>query len=196
MNQPTGDSQQTHLTESEVSAYLSGIVGHAQRERIQAHLSRCDECTEELTEVWRLTREAAPALARRPHRMIIGVAAGIAAVMALFLWTGRQPFSSENQFREPALTFAAPPRPLAPLGTAQAPITLRWSAVPSTNRYRVILFDREGSVIWETEVRDTVAPLADSVPVVPGSSYFWKVQAETGLGRSTESPLTEFEVLP
>jgi hypothetical protein len=71
---------------------------------------------------------------------------------------------------------------------------LRWTAVPGADRYRVTLFDADGRVLFETQVPDTIAALADSVSLQAGRPYFWKVEARTGFDRWTGSSLAEFRV--
>jgi hypothetical protein len=195
MTHSAGDSQRTHLTEAEVSGYLSGIFGEAQRKLIQAHLAGCDECTHELAEVWQLRPpRAGVTYGRQPRSVAFGAAAGIAALLALLVWAGRDRDAGPPEFREPAISFAAAPSPIAPLGTVTPPIAFQWSSVPSADRYRLLVHDRDGSVVWEAVLHDTTVGLPDSVQVSPGKSYLWKVKAEAGWGRSAESPLTRFEI--
>jgi hypothetical protein len=54
------------------------------------------------------------------------------------------------------------------------------------------LYAPEGRVIYEAELPDTAAPLPDSVSLVPGRQYLWKVDARTGWDRWTSSPLLRF----
>lgn len=70
----------------------------------------------------------------------------------------------------------------------------RWSLVAGADRYRVTVFDAGGRVMYATEVADTSVPFPDSVALVPGASYLWKVDARTGFDRWTGSELAEFRV--
>lgn len=195
MGNPQIENQGGHLTESEVSGYLSGIHDEPRRRLIQTHLSSCDECSREVAEVWRLSQSREPIRMRRPARKLVVAAAGIAAALAIILWPAHDQ-SDQPRLRDPAQTFAAPPTPLMPKGRTHPPIILQWNSVPHAASYQVVVYDSEGSVVWEARVRDTMAALPDTARLVFGSPYLWKVEAETGWGRSAESPLTEFELLP
>jgi len=71
---------------------------------------------------------------------------------------------------------------------------LRWSPVAGADRYRVTVFDATGGVVYATEVSDTVVAFPDSVALVPGDSYLWKVDARTGFDRWAASELAEFTI--
>ena len=62
--------------------------------------------------------------------------------------------------------------------------------------YRVVLFDAGGRVLYEAQVADTSAPLPDSVTLVPGRPYLWKVEARTGVARWSASDLVRFSIAP
>jgi hypothetical protein len=109
---------------------------------------------------------------------------------------GRQ--GSEDQpvptHRAPAITAADQPAAIAPVGVADRPDSLRWSAVSGADLYRVTLFRADGRVLYEAQLRDTAAALADSVGLIAGSSYLWTVEARTGWDRWTSSRLFRFSV--
>jgi len=71
---------------------------------------------------------------------------------------------------------------------------LRWSHVAGADRYRVTVFDATGGLVYATEGSDTVVAFPDSVALVPGASYLWKVDARTGFDRWATSELAEFRV--
>jgi hypothetical protein len=73
-------------------------------------------------------------------------------------------------------------------------VTFRWSPVAGADRYRVSLFDAEGSVLWESEVAGSTAALPDSVRLTPATPYLWQVAARTGVGRWSAAPLTDFRL--
>src|SRR5438876_961968 len=50
------------------------------------------------------------------------------------------------------------------------------------------------AVVFATEASDTVALFPDSIALVPGASYLWKVDARTGFDRWAASELAEFRV--
>jgi hypothetical protein len=71
---------------------------------------------------------------------------------------------------------------------------LRWSPVAGADRYRVTVFDATGGVVYASESADTVVAFPDSVALVSGASYLWKVDARTGFDRWAASGLAEFRV--
>ena len=60
------------------------------------------------------------------------------------------------------------------------------------DRYQVTLFDQAGSVLWETHTTDTAVAVPETIRVVPGVPFYWKVAARTELGRWVASDLTSF----
>jgi hypothetical protein len=88
----------------------------------------------------------------------------------------------------------AAPAAISPAGPTSAARALRWHAVTGADRYRVTLFDADGSVLFEAMLSDTVAALPPSVIVPDGRSYYWIVAARTGFDRWESSDLAEFSV--
>lgn len=86
------------------------------------------------------------------------------------------------------------PTPIAPSGVVAGVDRLQWTSVSGADRYRVTLFSAQGSVLYETEVRDTIVPLPDSVRLAAGTPYLWKVEARTGFDRWTGSELVTFTI--
>jgi hypothetical protein len=58
----------------------------------------------------------------------------------------------------------------------------------------VTLFDSTGTVVFDTESMDTTSSLPDSVRLVAGQRYLWKVEARTDIGRWVASDLIEFSL--
>jgi hypothetical protein len=83
---------------------------------------------------------------------------------------------------------------MSPVGAVAAAPLLRWAPVDGADRYRVTLFDADGEVLYETELTDTVAPVPDTVAVLPGQTYLWKVEARTDFDRWVGSELVEFSI--
>jgi hypothetical protein len=66
--------------------------------------------------------------------------------------------------------------------------------VPGAELYRMTLYQADGRAIYEIETRDTTVAIPDSVQLVSGNSYLWKVEARTGWNRWSASRLFEFSV--
>jgi hypothetical protein len=71
---------------------------------------------------------------------------------------------------------------------------LRWESAAGADLYRVTLFQRDGRVMYRSELRDTAAALPDSVCLAAGGSYLWKVEARTGWEQWASSPLVDFSI--
>lgn len=187
MTDPGGSA---HLEVEQVAGYLEGRLEPSERARVEAHLADCVECTSEIVDVRRL---AGPATSKIRLWSVISAAA--AAGVLLAVWTGYGGLSrGRAEFRELPTPSAGAPTPLAPSGTDTVPVTFRWSPVAGADRYRVSLFDVEGSVVWEGEVASSTAALPDSIRLTPLTPYLWQVKARTGAGRWSAAPLTEFRL--
>jgi hypothetical protein len=104
------------------------------------------------------------------------------------------PEVSSSTTREPPVTAAAAPRPLAPVGAAVAARAFAWSRVPGASLYRVTVFDSAGATLFESDQADTVLRLPDSVAVLPGAPYLWKVAAQVSFDRWASSELVRFRL--
>ncbi len=68
--------------------------------------------------------------------------------------------------------------------------------MPDADRYRVTLFDASANLLFDVQTTDTSATLPDSLHIVPGRSYLWKVEARTAWDRWAASELIEFRAMP
>jgi len=179
-----------HLEAGEVAAFLHHALSAQARKRVEAHLDECARCRAELVQVARLIRTAP---SRRRYVLPMSLAA--AAVLVLLL-TPSVHIPGRPEYREPAITTTAAPATISPLGEVGAARELIWSAVPRAGRYRVMLMDDGGTLLWRIETSDTTAAIPDSVRLRTGAQYFWKVEAETGFGRWVASDLIDFVIGP
>ena len=204
------------LDEMTVAMLAEPGVTLAARPRLVAHLAGCARCRDQLTSVMHLLRDSVvaaeirrtdtPTAAPVTHRWRVA-GAGVATALvasAMFAIAGSgsrasriQPSASasaEERRREPSVATTAAPTLIAPLGVVAAADTFRWSGVPHADRYRVTVFDREGSVVWEAEAIDTAMAPQRSIGRPFGTAYLWKVEARTGWDRWVASELVEFSV--
>ncbi len=183
-----------HLESGEIAAYLDNALAPADRARLEAHAAACDECRAELVETSGLLRTLPR---RRRWYVPAGTVAAAAAAVFLVVWTGSVKVPpGPPGFREPALTTSVAPVGIAPHGVTGTAARLVWTGVPHADRYRLILFDATGSVVWETQTTQTSVLLPDSIRLLPGASYLWKVEAQTGWNRWVASDLVEFSLGP
>jgi hypothetical protein len=203
------------LDEMTVSAVAELGAGPADRD-VVAHLATCADCREQLASVARLLRH--PSVVAETHRTdrsatsrhlrwrVAGaIATALAAGLAFTIVgsgdrVGRTRaaagLADALPHREPSVTATLAPAPLAPLGTVAEADTFRWTSVPRADRYRLTVFDREGTVVWEAVGNDTALALPVSIARRGVPPYFWKVEARTSRDRWVESELFEFTVMP
>jgi hypothetical protein len=181
-----------HLDPRDVAAYVDRAAAPGDRARIESHLATCAECRAEVSDAARII--ATLPRSRRARRSVIVSAAGIAAMLLVFLFPRADRDKARTQHRESAVTATIPPVVLAPVGAVQSAAWFTWSSVPHASRYDVRVFDTEGSVVWHGETPDTVLALPPTIGLSPGHSYYWKVEAQTGFERSVSTELVEFSI--
>jgi len=199
------------LDEVALADAATGSFDDGRRNTDIAHLAACAHCRRRVADLSMLLAdptiaaevkraEAAPVPVRRRHvpRRRFLAAAGMLAAAAVTIVVGRPRGTPDDarEHRGPTITAAAAPLQLSPVGDVSGVGAFRWRAVAGTDRYRVTLFEATGRVLFEAQVTDTVVALPDSIVLLPGRSYLWKVEARTSWERWTPSDLTEFQVRP
>ncbi len=180
-----------HLDPRDVVAYVDRAATPSERARIESHLVTCPECRAEVSEAARII--ATLPRARETQKRALITAAGIAAVLLVFLMP-RVDRQVGLQHREAPVTTTVAPVILAPVGAVESADVVTWSSVPHADRYELRVFDSDASVVWRTETVDTVVSIPRTVSLRPGVSYYSKVQAHTGIERSTSTDLVEFSI--
>ncbi len=189
------------LDEMALASFADGSAS-AERDAHIAHVASCGHCRSQLAALLQLLSDPAIAAAVEPDksrrstaaRSILARAVSVAAAAALLLLVIPRGAEFLRDHRGPTITAGAIPTPMSPVGDVGPTRSLQWSAVSGADRYRVTLFDATGNVLLEKQITDTVLALADSISIVPGRSYLWKVEARTGYDRWAASELTEFRV--
>jgi hypothetical protein len=189
------------LDDETVAALAAGSTDPTLRASALPHLAECPRCRSAVASVARAlsdrsvsreVRKAEPLLRGSRYHVALPIAA--AAVLMLLVWSPRSLDEVQPGHRSPTISAAASPAPLSPVGTvADVPI-LRWSSVAGSDRYRVTLFESGGGVLFEQQLSDTAVALPDSVVLMPGRPYLWKVDARIGWDRWTTSEVVEFRV--
>ncbi len=186
------------LDELVIADFVEGRLAPEARPPVVAHLLTCARCRSLVRATRRLLADPAvtPEVPRRWRRWSVPLGIAAAAVLLLALW----PSSSDDRgpvpgLREPTLTTTVAPSPIAPRASVTRVDRLVWSSVPRAERYRLRLYDTEGSVLWTVETGDTSVALPDSVRLSPRVTYFWKVEAQTEWRRWAASDLVEFRVV-
>lgn len=183
-----------------IAALAAGTLRAEQRAAVVPHVASCARCRALVASVARALADGGVAREVRAvdkpgwHRVSwIALPVAAAAVLLLLVWP-RGADDGGPVHRAPPITAAPAPAPISPVGAVAEAPRLQWAAVPGADRYRVTLFDAGGSVLYETQLPDTVAALPDSIVLAPGRPYLWKVEAGTGFDRWAASELVEFSL--
>ena len=201
---PTGEC----LDPDVVAALAEGSLDADARARALHHVAQCASCRRAVASIAEaladgpITHEIEVVEGRagkwwrhRTFRIALPLAA--AAAVLIFVWSPallRSPVNERESPHRAGSQRNAVPTPIAPSGTVAGVDRLQWNSVLGADRYRVTLFSAQGSVLYETEVRDTIVPLPDSVRLVAETAYLWKVEARTGFDRWTGSELVTFTI--
>lgn len=180
--------------------FVDGRLSADERRRVVAHLLTCARCRALVNATARFVAETAAAptvLKRRWARWSIPLSLAAAATLVLLLLPRGHDDGSTSALREPTVTSTIAPVPITPTpGASVARVDrLVWSSVPGAERYRVRLYDGDGSVLWTVETADTSAALPDSVRLRPRVSYFWRVEAQAEWMRWAASDLVAFQIV-
>ena len=187
------------LDELTVADFVEGRLGPQARAPIVAHLLTCARCRSVARATGRLLADRGVAAAvgsRRWRRWFLPLGIAAAAVLVLLVWprteeTGPPPGGTRGS------TAGRPvgPVPIAPRASVERVELFVWSSVPRVDRYRMRLYDAEGSVLWTLETADTAVALPASLALSPDITYFWKVEAEVQWQRWAGSDVVEFQLL-
>ena len=174
-----------------IAAIAEGSDDVAGSPLVLTHLLVCDRCCNEVASVARLleapdVRSEVDRLGRPRQRtlqrVVIGGGLVAAAAAAALVAVGRtsSPTLTKPVYREESVTAFAAPRLVVPLGAVAAINAFQWTSVPRADRYRVTVYSRDGSVIWEALTRDTVLTPPDLVRRTALDTVLWRVAAHVG----------------
>jgi hypothetical protein len=86
--------------------------------------------------------------------------------------------------------------PTADRVVARSELRFVWRRDDRSSGYRVIVTDSIGAPVWTEDVVDTSAAPPVSARLIPGTRYFWRVEALHADGSATQSDETPFRVRP
>lgn len=190
-----------HLDHDTIAALVEGSLDPAQRAQVLPHLAACATCRATVASVGcaladRKVSAAVSAVEGRGWRRWARVAVPVAAAAAVLVFVALPSPAGDVEpvHRAAPITAAPAPAAVAPVGAVAPTRRLEWEPVSGADRYRVTLFGSEGEVLYEAELAGTVAQLPDTVELVPGERYWWRVEARTGFDRWAASDLIEFTI--
>jgi hypothetical protein len=197
------DGQLAELAQSEASpdqAVLSHVATCAGCSSMLASLLRLLDDPHVRADVQQAERRYAASRRRTAVRATAGAATLAAALVAgLILRPDAMPdravVPDATLHRQSVSTTEIVPRIIAPAMPNTVPDTLRWTSVPFADRYRVLMFDRDGALTWEAQTRDTAIALPQRLRT-EAAAYLWKVEARTDWNRWVASEWAELAIPP
>jgi len=175
------------------------IVAVVERRGSEAHraavLNRLLATAEGRRELDLVRAAARASQAPRSRRLLVPLAIAATLVLAIM---GRSELRDEPAVDRIRGDATAGPIPLfAPPETLPDPDSTRfvWARLAAANSYELELLDDAGNILWTKTLQDTSAVLPDSVRLVRGRSYQWRVVALTEAG-TVASALRPLRVLP
>lgn len=181
---PATQAMPNCLDDESVVAFAEGTIDPAASDAL-THLLDCPRCCHEVAAVAGLFDDpnvgsAIERLDDPPQRSYGGarrlfgiLLAGALAAGLLFMLLPESQVA-KRAYREESLTGATAPR-LVSFADA-----FRWTSVPRADRYRITVFARDGTVIWETQTGDTTIAMPDAVVRAPDDTILWRVDAHVG----------------
>lgn len=177
-----------------------------------AHLAACPSCRETLASVTDLLLDPSVAAESARTMNVVGASAmrrwrvagvGVIAAAAVALLVGRPVggvrgadrdivAAGAEAHRAQVVTTTVAPTLIAPIGVTVGAESFTWTSVPKADRYRLTLFDRDGTMLWQAEGPDTAMVAPRSLVIGERATMLWKVEARTGWDRWVESDLVEF----
>ena len=172
----------------QVVGYVAGTLDPMERERVEAHLADCAECTSEVVETSRLRRRD------RASPRWLGVAAAAAAIIGVVI-VGPRIIPRRAQ----APTIRGTPSeltvsPVAPADdvTLQAFPEFTWHPLTGATAYHVAVTRATGDSVWDITTRDTTA--RPTVSEIEPGLFYWYVDALLEDGRSIAGGVHRFRI--
>jgi hypothetical protein len=195
------ETNDPHLKDDVLAAYLDGALPAAERRVAEDHLAECVTCRDELVDISKLVADRGRA--RRWPRLATSVAAVAAAAIAFAVvgpWRSAPGprAARDDRMRESTLVDGASRRAVEVVAPAEGdtvtPRELRfaWHPFAPGATYRFKLVNDTSFVLLKLDTVDTTVALPDSVQLVPGRSYTWWVDALTTDGRAASTGVRQF----
>lgn len=187
-----------HPSAGELAAYVDGVATDEEQRRVEAHLSRCATCREDLVVVRDAVRSKSSRL-----RWVAGAAA--AAVIALLLLTpamlddGTAP-TLRGPESDPAATGSVSAievvSPVDATPTPAADLRFVWRPAGPDAQYRLTVTTAAGDAVATITTADTVVTSLDGAELAPDTEYYWWVEALRADRETVETGLRSFRTAP
>ncbi len=212
-----------HVTEVEILLYIEDKLPPEDRKKLEAHVSRCDDCIAQFSAFARLSdvlgetiqvgisaaafKRAVAVVASQkstggwsfghvvsPLRVSLATLVVIGIVWTTYILVSPQQ-ASEFRSTENSLTrFTLSPPDGAELNESTP--TFHWTPVARTSVYNFNLMNESGVTVWNWDVRDTMVILPSSVVLLPGKTYLWRVESFLADKTHERSALHVFTYVP
>jgi len=209
-----------HLTEADILLFLNDNLPDEERIKYEKHLADCEVCSEKLADIYRLedrlkssnppgvdieSLEKAKKLVDNKEngnhflvnfrRFSAAAIFLLAALLAVWLWTGPEYSGQQEEFRSgDKTTVVQPSHPKDGASLALNHPEISWEPVENAISYRLIIFSENGVELWSQQAEKTEMILPGSLPLNPNSRYLWKVKAVLPDGRMISSPIQSFQL--
>ncbi len=145
-----------HPSDEELGAYLGHELEGKALRGVELHLARCALCRQELIDAKEVLRTPR----RVRWRVLAPVAAAAAAVLLFMAWPPDGPLPSERPIhRDAPAEIGVAPVPVSPVGAEGEITDLLWIKAPGADRYRLTLYDQDGTVLWRATTADSLISL-------------------------------------
>ena len=181
----------THLSPEAVAGYIDGALPNEERRKAELHLSSCAECREDVRAIRGLQHS------QRPRWSLVLLPAAAAAAVLLVIGLPRQTTTPSEIRSGPDIEQRigiVSPAPSAEITPGM--VTFIWRSAGAGASYVITLQESDGRVAWTSSIADTLATLPDNVPLSPGRTWFWFVDAMLPDGRSLSTGVQRLRTRP
>lgn len=192
------------LTDDAVAEIAEGGNGPVDHVALE-HVAACGDCRARVVATIRLLNDpevsaaarALPTVQPRWSSRRLAIAGGLAAAAAAAFvlagpvkWLGESSIAGNDAraHRDPTITATTAPRIVSPASVIVGE-SIRWTSVPSSDLYRVRIWNAQGTVVWTIDTRDTSVVLPQVISA--RTRYLWEVKARTGWDRWVASDFHE-----